>query len=66
MLRTLPKNTRSPKYKVRVVDIDGNEEIFDCAADAAKALNASRACIYVAISTRSKIRGCRCYKVEEQ
>lgn len=52
-------------YKVRVVDEDGNEEIFDSAKAVASIMKVTIPAVYVAISRRITICGCRVYKVEE-
>ena len=52
-------------YKVRVVDEDGNEEIFDSAKAVASIMKVTIPAVYTAISRRITICGCRVYKVEE-
>ena len=58
---------RKPKmrnsYKVRVVDEDGNEEIFDSAKVVASIMKVTVQAVYTAISRKITICGCRVYKV---
>lgn len=58
-----PKIRKS--YKVRVVDEDGNEEIFNNAKAIASVMKVTVPAIYTAISRQITICGCRVYKVEE-
>ena len=58
-----PKMRRS--YKVRVVDEDGNEEIFDSAKAVASIMKVTIPAVYTAISRQITICGCRVYKVED-
>lgn len=58
-----PKIRKS--YKVRVVDEDGNEEIFDNAKAVASVMKVTIPAVYTAISRQITICGCRVYKVEE-
>lgn len=64
MLKIKKPRTRN-SYKVRVVDEDGNEEIFDSAKAVASIMKVTIPAVYVAISRRITICGCRVYKVEE-
>lgn len=57
-----PKIRKS--YKVRVVDEDGNEEIFNNAKAIASVMKVTVPAIYTAISRQITICGCRVYKVE--
>lgn len=61
---------RKPKmrnsYKVRVVDEDGNEEIFENAKAVAAIMKVTIPAVYTAISRRITICGCRVYKVDER
>ena len=50
-------------YKVRVVDEDGNEEIFDSAKVVASLMTVTVQAVYTAISRQITICGCRVYKV---
>lgn len=50
-------------YKVRVVDEDGNEEIFDNAKVVASLMKVTAQAVYTAISRQIAICGCRVYKV---
>ena len=50
-------------YKVRVVDEDGNEEIFENAKVVASLMKVTVQAIYTAISRQITICGCRVYKV---
>lgn len=60
------KEPRTHKsYKVRVVDEDGNEEIFDSAKAVASIMKVTIQAVYTAISRQITICGCRVYKVEE-
>ena len=52
-------------YKVRVVDEDGNEEVFENAKAVASLMNVAVQSVYTAISRQITICGCRVYKVEE-
>ena len=58
---------RKPKmrnsYKVRVVDEDGNEEIFENAKAVAALMKVTVQAVYTAISRQITICGCRVYKV---
>ena len=62
-------NIKKPKtrntYKVRVIDCDGNEEIFVCAKDVAKLMGVTVQAVYTAISRPITICGCRVYKILE-
>lgn len=58
-----PKIRKS--YKVRVVDEDGNEEIFDNAKAVASVMKVTVPAVYTAISRQITICGCRVYKVED-
>ena len=58
-----PKMRKS--YKVRVVDEDGNEEIFENAKAVAAIMKVTIQAVYTAISRRITICGCRVYKVED-
>ena len=51
-------------YKVRVVDEDGNEEIFDNAKVVASIMKVTVQAVYIAISRQITLCGCRVYKVE--
>ena len=53
-------------YKVRVVDEDGNEEIFENAKVVAAIMKVTIPAVYMAISRRITLCGCRVYKVEER
>ena len=64
MLKIKKPRTRN-SYKVRVVDEEGNEEIFDSAKAVASIMKVTIPAVYVAISRRITICGCRVYKVEE-
>ena len=64
MLKIKKPRTRN-SYKVRVVDEDGNEEIFDSAKAVASIMKVTIPAVYVAISRQITICGCRVYKVEE-
>lgn len=57
--------TRHKSYKVRVVDEDGNEEVFDNAKAVASLMKVTVQAVYTAISKPCTICGCRVYKVEE-
>ena len=60
------KQPRTHKsYKVRVVDEDGNEEIFVSAKAVASIMKVTIPAVYTAISRQITICGCRVYKVEE-
>lgn len=50
-------------YKVRVVDEDGNEEIFENAKVVASLMKVTVQAVYTAISRKITICGCRVYKV---
>lgn len=50
-------------YKVRVVDEDGNEEIFENAKVVASLMKVTVQAVYTAISRQITICGCRVYKV---
>ena len=50
-------------YKVRVVDEDGNEEIFVSAKAVASLMKVTVQAVYTAISRQITICGCRVYKV---
>ena len=50
-------------YKVRAVDEDGNEEIFDSAKAVASLMKVTVQAVYTAISRKITICGCRVYKV---
>lgn len=50
-------------YKVRVVDEDGNEEIFENAKVVASLMKVTVQAVYIAISRQITICGCRVYKV---
>ena len=50
-------------YKVRVVDEDGNEEIFENAKVVASLMKVAVQSVYTAISHQITICGCRVYKV---
>ena len=50
-------------YKVRVVDEDGNEEIFENAKVVASLMTVTVQAVYTAISRQITICGCRVYKV---
>ena len=52
-------------YKVRVVDEDGNEEIFENAKVVASLMKVTVQAVYTAISRQITICGCRVYKVAE-
>ena len=52
-------------YKVRVVDEDCNEEVFDNAKAVASLMKVAVQSVYRAISKQCTICGCRVYKVEE-
>ena len=52
-------------YKVRVVDEDGNEEVFDNAKVVASIMKVTVQAVYIAISRQITLCGCRVYKVEE-
>lgn len=64
MLKILKPRTRKG-YKVRVVDEDGNEEIFESAKAVASIMKVTIPAVYTAISRQITICGCRVYKVEE-
>lgn len=64
MLKIKKPRTRN-SYKVRVVDEEGNEEIFDSAKAVASIMKVTIPAVYVAISRRITICGCRVYKVED-
>ena len=51
-------------YKVRVVEEDGNEEIFDNAKVVASLMKVTVQAVYTAISRQITICGCRVYKVD--
>ena len=51
-------------YKVRVVDEDGNEEIFENAKVVASIMKVTVQAVYIAISRQITLCGCRVYKVE--
>lgn len=53
-------------YKVRVVDEDGNEEIFENAKVVASIMKVTVQAVYTAISRQITICGCRVYKVAER
>ena len=57
-----PKRHKS--YKVRVVDEDGNEEVFDNAKAVASLMKVTVQAVYTAIAKQITICGCRVYKVE--
>ena len=50
-------------YKVRVVDEDGNEEVFENAKAVASLMKVAVQSVYTAISRQITICGCRVYKV---
>lgn len=52
-------------YKVRVVDEDGNEEVFENAKAVASLMKVAVQSVYTAISRQITLCGCRVYKVEE-
>ena len=52
-------------YKDRVVDEDGNEEIFANAKAVAAIMKVTIPAVYTAISRQITLCGCRVYKVEE-
>ena len=64
MLKIKKPKTRNG-YKVRVVDEDGNEEIFENAKVVASLMKVTVQAVYTAISRQITICGCRVYKVEE-
>ena len=51
-------------YKVRVVDEDGNEEIFENAKVVASLMKVTVQAVYTAIAKQCTICGCRVYKVD--
>ena len=51
-------------YKVRVVDEDGNEEVFENAKAVASLMKVAVQSVYTAISRQITLCGCRVYKVE--
>ena len=51
-------------YKVRVVDEDGNEEVFDNAKAVASLMKVAVQSVYTAISRKITLCGCRVYKIE--
>lgn len=62
MLKIKKSHMRN-SYKVRVVDEDGNEEIFDNAKVVASLMKVTVQAVYTAISRQITICGCRVYKV---
>ena len=62
MLKIKKPKTRNG-YKVRVVDEDGNEEIFENAKVVASLMKVTVQAVYTAISRQITICGCRVYKV---
>ena len=55
---------RHESYKVRVVDEDGNEEIFENAKAVASIMKVTVQAVYTAISKQITLCGCRVYKME--
>ena len=53
----------SASDKVRVVDEDGNEEVFDNAKAVTSLMKVTVQAVYTAISRQITICGCRVYKV---
>ena len=51
-------------YKVRVVDEDGNEEIFDNAKAVAQLMKVTVQAVYIAISRQITLCGCHVYKLD--
>ena len=62
MLKIKKPKTRNG-YKVRVVDEDGNEEIFENAKVVASLMKVTVQAVYTAISRQITICGCRVYRV---
>ena len=62
MLKIKKPKTRNG-YKVRVVDEDGNEEIFENDKVVASLMKVTVQAVYTAISRQITICGCRVYKV---
>ena len=62
MLKIKKSHMRN-SYKVRVVDEDGNEEIFENAKVVASLMKVTVQAVYTAISRKITICGCRVYKV---
>ena len=62
MLKIKKSHMRN-SYKVRVVDEDGNEEIFENAKVVASLMKVTVQAVYTAISRQITICGCRVYKV---
>ena len=58
------KPKRQKSYKVRVVDEDGNEEVFDNAKAVASLMKVTVQAVYTAIAKQCTLCGCRVYKVE--
>ena len=63
MLKIKKSHMRN-SYKVRVVDEDGNEEIFENAKVVASLMKVTVQAVYTAISRQITICGCRVYKVD--
>lgn len=49
-------------YKVKIIDTDGNFEIFDNIRTAAKALGVKTQTLYTAICYGKEVRGCKIEK----
>ena len=64
MLKIKKPHVRN-SYKVRVVDEEGNEAIFENAKVVASLRKVTVQAVYTAISRQITICGCRVYKVEE-
>lgn len=61
MLNFQKKRDLTP-YKVRVVDCDGNEEIFDSVRELAELMGVTKPAIFNAVKKGCKVRGCNVYK----
>ena len=63
MLKIKKSHMRN-SYKVRVVDEDGNEEVFDNAKAVASLMKVTVQAVYTAIAKQCTLCGCRVYKVD--